>query len=266
MNPYRIEGPACISFSGGRSSGYMLCKIVEAYAGALPEDMLCLFANTGKEREETYEFIERVAKHLAIKIHWLEYRKGGVAEVSYPTASGKGEPFREMVLARAYMPNPVARTCTEHLKIKPMESYMRSQLDVKPGEYANITGMRADEPRRVARGRTRTDVDMRFPLFDAGVTAEMVREFWKAMPFDLELPSSEFSNCDLCYLKGAGSLISLIRHEPARADWWIDLEAETGSTFRTDRPNYAAMKYIALQPGLFDDPAAEAAMPCECTD
>ena len=32
-NPYLIQGPAQISFSGGRSSAMMLCKIVEAHGG-----------------------------------------------------------------------------------------------------------------------------------------------------------------------------------------------------------------------------------------
>ena len=33
MNPYLIEGPAVISFSGGRTSGYMLKHILDAHGG-----------------------------------------------------------------------------------------------------------------------------------------------------------------------------------------------------------------------------------------
>ena len=32
-NPYKIDGPTCISFSGGRTSGYMLYKVIEAGGG-----------------------------------------------------------------------------------------------------------------------------------------------------------------------------------------------------------------------------------------
>ena len=35
-NPYRVPRPAVISFSGGRTSGFMLKKIVDAYGGRLP--------------------------------------------------------------------------------------------------------------------------------------------------------------------------------------------------------------------------------------
>ena len=50
---YKIEGPACISFSGGRTSAYMLYKILQAWSGKLPDDVVVCFANTGKEMEET---------------------------------------------------------------------------------------------------------------------------------------------------------------------------------------------------------------------
>jgi hypothetical protein len=33
MNPYKIIEPTCISFSGGRTSGYMLYKVLEAGGG-----------------------------------------------------------------------------------------------------------------------------------------------------------------------------------------------------------------------------------------
>ena len=46
-NPYKIEGPALISFSGGRTSGFMLYHILQAHGGTLPEDYFVVFANTG---------------------------------------------------------------------------------------------------------------------------------------------------------------------------------------------------------------------------
>lgn len=36
---YKIQGPALISFSGGRTSGYMLHQIVQAHGGTLPDDV-----------------------------------------------------------------------------------------------------------------------------------------------------------------------------------------------------------------------------------
>jgi hypothetical protein len=45
--PYHIEGPALISFSGGRTSAYMLRQILDAYGGRLPDGIVPTFANRG---------------------------------------------------------------------------------------------------------------------------------------------------------------------------------------------------------------------------
>lgn len=68
MNPYLIEGPALISFSGGRTSAYMLFKILEAHGGVLPPDVHVVFANTGREREETLRFVHQCASRWNVRI------------------------------------------------------------------------------------------------------------------------------------------------------------------------------------------------------
>jgi len=46
---FLITGPAVISFSGGRTSAYMLWRILQAHGGILPDDVVVCFANTGRE-------------------------------------------------------------------------------------------------------------------------------------------------------------------------------------------------------------------------
>ena len=55
-SPFRIQGPAIISFSGGRTSAYMLWRILQAHDGELPPDVHVIFANTGREMEGTLRF------------------------------------------------------------------------------------------------------------------------------------------------------------------------------------------------------------------
>lgn len=88
-SPYRVEGPACISFSGGRTSGYMLRQIVDAYGGALPTSIIPVFANTGKEREETLRFVHNFTAVWGIPVRWVEWRadKTGFDVVGYNSAS-----------------------------------------------------------------------------------------------------------------------------------------------------------------------------------
>lgn len=76
MSPYQIAGPALISFSGGRTSGYMLRKILEAHGGRLPADVVVGFANTGKERRETLDFVRDCGEHWDVPVVWLEWRDG----------------------------------------------------------------------------------------------------------------------------------------------------------------------------------------------
>jgi len=68
MNPFKIIEPTVISFSGGRTSGYMLWRILQENNG-LPEDAIVIFANTGKEMEETLEFVRDCETNWDVPIH-----------------------------------------------------------------------------------------------------------------------------------------------------------------------------------------------------
>src|SRR5262249_19633664 len=58
-DPFRLAEPFVVSFSGGRTSGYMLRRILDAFAGRMPDGGKVIFCNTGKERPETLDFVER---------------------------------------------------------------------------------------------------------------------------------------------------------------------------------------------------------------
>lgn len=304
-DPFRITGPAVVSFSGGRTSGYMLWRILQAHGGALPEGVVVVFCNTGKEREETLRFVERCAVEWGVSVVWLEYRhlgprKPSFAVVDFATASRDGEPFVTAVTARSgdsgYLPNVITRYCTIELKIKTTIRYL---LSLGWEEWTNAIGFRADEPQRVAKARAKasqplpdvweladtlfgkSEVAVRvavaalrepreeaaFPLHAAGVTRAGVMDFWASHPFDLELGADE-GNCDLCFLKGQAKLERLMRQWPEAADWWIALESRRGTRFRNDRPGYAALLELSKRPqlpGMTDEPD-ELSVACHCTD
>lgn len=71
-SPFYITGPALISFSGGRTSAYMLFMILCAHGGVLPDDVYVVFANTGKEREETLRFVHEVEVRWGVRVWWIE--------------------------------------------------------------------------------------------------------------------------------------------------------------------------------------------------
>lgn len=277
-DPFKIDGPTCISFSGGRTSGYMLWRVLEANGG-LPDEAVVAFANTGKEDESTLRFVQDCSEKWCVPIAWVEYRAGEqqYEAVSFDTASRDGEPFAALMNVRRLLPNPMTRFCTTELKIRPMARHLRLlgfEGTMDELENTSWIGIRADEPRRVAKIKDRS----RVPLATARVTSADVGAFWRSQPFDLGLPNMNgktmHGNCDLCFLKPAAQVQALIAEKPERAVWWARMEREIpalgrttleGSVFRMDRPSYAQMaQYAADQRTIFDE--SEEALACFCGD
>jgi len=274
-DPFKIDGPTCISFSGGRTSAYMLWRVLQSNGG-LPDEAVVCFSNTGKECEETLQFVRDCAVNWQVPITWLEFRdtEERFTVVNFETASRNGEPFEALIKKRNYLPNPVTRFCTIDLKIRPIGRYLLSlgMAETKTeAENMSMIGMRADEQRRAAKISDKS----RIPLVTAGITKEDVGAFWKAQPFDLGLPNNNgvtmHGNCDLCFLKGGAQVLSLIAEKPERAVWWASMEAlalaskPSGAVFRSDRPSYAQMaSFAASQHDMFDP--KEEAIACFCGD
>ena len=126
MNHYRIEPPFYISFSGGRTSGYLLRHVLDAWEGVLPQGGHVLFANTGREHDATYDFVQRVEREWC-PVTWIEWSAAGYEVRTSETASRKGEPFSYLIAKRKYLPNPIARFCTSDLKVIPMKKFMEAQ-------------------------------------------------------------------------------------------------------------------------------------------
>lgn len=250
---YRIEGPALISFSGGRTSAYMLHEILQAYDGELPPDVHVTFANTGKEREETLRFVHDCATNWNVRVRWLEWREGGFEEVGFNSASRDGEPFAALIAKKQYTPNAVTRFCTVELKIRVMRDFARS---VGFETWNNVIGLRYDEGHRVLKALARNDEgEERFkavmPLSKARVTKRDVEAFWRKQSFDLGLKPYE-GNCDMCFLKARGKLSAIIRENPGIEKWWVEQEKVGKGRFVTEY-SYADLAQQARDQGhLFD--------------
>ena len=288
-DPFKIDSPTCISFSGGRTSAYMLWRVLQSNGG-LPSDAVVCFANTGKEDEATLRFVQACSERWGVRITWVEYQQDApnYRVVDFNTASRQGEPFEAIIRKRNYLPNPVTRFCTSELKIRTMHKWLRANWeslgwDALDLEWNQMIGIRADEMRRVSKIRARghstetTKETMLMPLADAGVTVQDVAAFWAAQPFQLELPTYNgrtlAGNCDLCFLKPAQQVQTLIAERPERAVFWVRMEAlalalasrPDGAVFRKDRPNYAAMlKFSQEQRDMFDP--NEEGIACFCGD
>lgn len=216
--------PLVISFSGGRTSAYMTKLLLEKYRGK--RDIAVIYANTGKEREETLEFIHNCDTHFKFNTIWIEteinpvFGKGGnVRIVTYETASRKGEPFED-VIAKYGIPNMGTIHCTRELKTNPTLRYIKS-LGWK--DYEQALGIRIDEPKRIKqRDKIIYPLVKEFPT-----TKLMVNKWWNFQKFDLKLKGYE-GNCDLCWKKSKRKLLTLLVEKPELSEWWNEMEIKYG--------------------------------------
>lgn len=239
VSPYRIDGPANLSFSGGRTSAFMLHETVQAFGGSLPNDFHVIFANTGKEREETLDFVDACARAWRVPVIWIEWRPPPehFEVVSYRTADRTGKWFSEVIRRKQYLPNATMRYCTSELKVKTMNRWMRAQ---GYENWNNVVGLRYDEGHRVMKQLARNDQKKErytamMPLASrlSKVTKADVMAFWNAQPFDLQLEPHE-GNCDLCFLKSRDKLASIIKRRPHSAEWWIEQERSAKTSKQGD--------------------------------
>jgi 3'-phosphoadenosine 5'-phosphosulfate sulfotransferase (PAPS reductase)/FAD synthetase len=220
-----------VQVSGGRTSG----RMAELLKG--DPDTQFMFQNTGREKPQTYDFLNKMDKEWGLNLIWLEYwcpdpkKKATFRVVSYETANRDGLPFAQLIEKRKAIPNKFKRFCTAELKVKTARRFIRAQ-GLKRWEYA--VGYRADEPNRKVRSDTMQKTVT--PLRDLGITAMDIAEFWKNNSFDLDLPimpngKTFGGNCEGCFWHSEYQNAMLCKERPESVDWLIEQEEKMGYTF-----------------------------------
>lgn len=294
INPFRIEGPAQIAFSGGRTSGFMLAQILAAHGGTLPSDVHVTFANTGDEHPATLDFVQECSERWNVPIVWLEYDPEAEHQtriVNHNSASRRGEPFDAVIESRQMLPNPVALFCTIDLKIKRQAAFMRRIKGYTA--WSSVVGLRADEDRRVQKqlARYASGKDGRgfgrplMPMHAAGMTNADVVAYWRHSPFDLNLriderEKTEWGNCGSCLRMSWATRLKRAIENPEVAQRMAAREARAvefartpaGRVFVKNTPPYAELLRQAeqyrlnpppVQTNLFDNGES---VDCACTD
>ncbi len=178
--------PILVTFSGGRSSAFMAVFVKNYYPN---HEKLFVFANTGKEREETLIFVDKCDKEFDLNLVWLEAdvneEKGKGTNykiVDFETASRNGEPF-ESVIKKYGLPSKLYRHCTRELKEVPIHKYAK---EILRKDYLTAVGIRADEKHRL-----KNNENIIYPLSELNVDELFIRNWWKKQNFDLELKDYE---------------------------------------------------------------------------
>jgi hypothetical protein len=234
------------NFSGGKTSAYMVIKYYK------PGDIV-LFCDTGREHPKTYKFINDFEAYEGIEIVRI----------------GDSNSFINFLSKRDFeqIPNRVKRSCTIELKIKPARRYLRKLGLIK---YENIIGFRSDEPQRVKKAKQRwKQVKTSYPLFYDGIDKQIINDYWKSKPYNLEIPSI-LGNCTLCFMKGKNATMAILREYPELADPWIEDEEKSAKHFGHTYHHNITIKEMRdiAQNNLFKDydlGEIKPAFDCACT-
>jgi len=117
--------------SGGKdSTATMLWLVHESHYP--PADVIFNFIDVGNEAPCTYDYIHFLSAYL---------EQHGYAPITWLKPELD---FWELARKKQRFPSIKARFCTEHLKIKPLQSFIASLDD----EVTSISGVRADESAR----------------------------------------------------------------------------------------------------------------------
>ena len=195
--------------------------------------------------------------------HWPCNGGGGLVDPERVTAlyaQNGGTASESSVLARAkYLASlPVARAAQQWTDFTAAPVLEATEPSVRPvpmrgpdaALHVRLLGLRADEPSRVSRVLSRSlfaegastaacTVKTQppgerpyFPLFDSGITAEDIAEYWDCREdFDLDIPEGA-GNCAFCFMKGTRQLVTLAASSderrrvgtPTDVRWWVDFE------------------------------------------
>jgi hypothetical protein len=249
-----------ISFSGGKTSAYMAYKLLYSDLSRYDE-VLVVFANTGREHEKTMSFVMRCDEAFDMGLLWVEAEVNGpdigtgFRLTNYKSADREGARFEE-VIQKYGISNKSYPHCNRELKLAPIHAYVES-LGWKKGEYETAVGIRDDEPRRVSRGGKYNII---YPLIDIWPTDKVdVNQFWESMSFNLEIPE-HLGNCVGCWKKSEKKLAMVQRDAPEIFDWTRKMEQGYGHIglhhdrvfFRENRNTDQLLKYVEIYKPFLD--------------
>ena len=224
-----------LSISGGKDSTAMLLHAIERGV-----DFQCVFADTGHEHPDTYEYLDYLESELGITLkrvrpdfaeriankaeyvrtHWAD---DGVPaekiERALSVLKPTGNPFLDLCIWKGRFPSPKGRFCTEELKTAPITKQVVIPL-LKAGK-----GVRSWQGVRAAESPRRAKMKMH-ELMDYGIWVYRPLLHWDAAevfaihrkhgikPNPLYLKGMGRVGCMPCIMSRKGELAEISRRFP----------------------------------------------------
>jgi 3'-phosphoadenosine 5'-phosphosulfate sulfotransferase (PAPS reductase)/FAD synthetase len=160
------------------------------------------FTDTGKELPEVYEFLDRLEGFLGKTIERLN-------------------PDRDFDFWLSeygnFLPSPRTRWCTRQLKLRPLEHWLRNDLESGTMVHSYVA-IRSDEPSREGYQSTHPNMKVHLPLRDAGIdragVLEILSQAEVGEPAYYDWRSR--SGCTFCFYQQKIEWVRLAEHHPER--------------------------------------------------
>lgn len=183
-----------LSLSGGKDSAALA-----VYMRDRVPNMEYIFHDTDKELPETYEYLERLEGYLGKKIERTNF----------------GTTFDHILRMKGGMlPSNHRRWCTELMKLKPFENYIKDDFCV------NYVGIRADED-RIGYISTKPNIRAVFPFREDGIDYDGMQRILLDSGIGLP-PYTEWgrtrSGCFFCFYQQKIEWVRLKQRHPQLFD------------------------------------------------
>lgn len=218
-----------VSVSGGNTS-MMMARFIQLRRTHM--NPIFVFANTGEEHPRTLEFINECDRAWGLGVIWLEAvihpgRNGTTHKVvTFESAARRGEPFEAMI-EKFGIPNRSYPHCNRELKLRPMQSYIKS---IGWTAASVAIGIREDEPARISRTAESDRIVYPFAHWWPQDKQDVI-SWWEDQPFGLGIQERE-GNCKWCWKKTLTKHAANIAESPEWYDFPRRMEIAHGITNR----------------------------------
>ena len=236
-----MNKPHVVSFSGGRTSAYLV-HLMEQKRKNEGWDVEYVFSDTGAEHPKTYQFIKQIVKTWKIDLTCLQpvysHTRGvGVTYKKVAFDSLRWDLSRIQDHAKIYGNFTINRPhCTSRMKSDCQDKYKRDKYGA--GNFYQWFGIRIDEPARLKFFNVTNDFfkdentnpnNIRYLAEISDFEKTDVLHWWSQQGFDLDLPE-HLGNCVFCIKKSCKKIALAARDEPLLFEQWKN--AVSGSHVR----------------------------------
>lgn len=233
-----------ISFSGGRTSAYMVLEVLKIHP-----DAHIVFMDTGAEHPATYQFIRDIVNNWGLTITCLrawpadQMGKPGTYEiVALDNISPDLGPWKRMLHKYGH-PYVGGAFCTDRMKTVPFTKYCQDVFG--KGNYVTWLGIRVDEPKRL---KPRDGFCYLADISD--FEKQDVIDWWSEQPFDLTI-QEHLGNCVFCIKKSLQKVALAAKDEPLLAKQFVTMLNE--NDIKADKIMYRSNNSLSDVIALFSD-------------